>query len=142
MGPYARRHTKPLTELLNIHNAFHQSQYTTVVDFDTSSLSSANALPAQVLKLRAKIALGDVDAVLNESDDSPDIQAVKALAQNASGNADEAVASAEEFVENFPENATVQVCCGTVLAAAGKEAEALTALAKHQGNLEAYVVRL
>lgn len=129
-------------ELLNIHSAFHQSQYNTVLDFDTSSLSPTNALPAQILKLRAKIALGNADSVLKETGDGPDIQAVKALAQSATGNTDEAVAEAEELVENYPEYANVQICCGTVLAAAGREAEALTALGKHQGNLEAYVVSL
>jgi coatomer protein complex subunit epsilon len=40
-------------------------------------------------------------------------------------------------VENYPDNATVQVLGGTVLQGLGKSEEALAVLAKHQGNLEA-----
>lgn len=47
--------------------------------------------------------------------------------------------SAQELTENYPENASVLVCAGTVLAATGRGEEALGVLSKHQGSLEAYV---
>jgi len=49
------------------------------------------------------------------------------------------VKSAQELTENYPENASVLVCAGTVLAATGRGEEALGVLSKHQGSLEAYV---
>ena len=84
--------------------------------------------------------MGEASSVLSESeDDTPDVQAVKALAQNALGQQHEAVTKAEELAENYPESASVQICCGTVLAANEKTDEALKLLSKHQGNLEACV---
>jgi coatomer protein complex subunit epsilon len=131
----------PIPELLNIHNAFHQAQYQNVIDFDVSALSSENALPARVLKLRARVALGQTEDMLSdiadEADDVPDLAAVKALALQAAGNEDDALALAEDLAASYPENATVQVLGGTVLQAQGKSEEALSLLEKHQGNLEA-----
>ncbi|PLB35030.1 putative Coatomer subunit epsilon [Aspergillus candidus] len=127
-------------ELINIHNAFHQGQYETVIDFDTSALSPENQLPARVLKLRALIAQGQSDRALAEisSDDSvPDLAAVKALAQHASADEESALQLAQDLAENYPDNATVQVLGGTVFQALGKSEEALALLAKHQGSLEA-----
>ncbi|PKY08892.1 coatomer subunit epsilon [Aspergillus campestris IBT 28561] len=127
-------------ELINIHNAFHQGQYETVIDFDTSALSPENQLPARVLKLRALIAQGQADRALAEisSDDSvPDLAAVKALAQHASADEESALQLAQDLAENYPDNATVQVLGGTVFQALGKSEEALALLAKHQGSLEA-----
>lgn len=129
------------TELLNIHNAFHQGQYDTVIDFDTSSLSSENKIPARVLQLRAQIANGQVKAVLSSNKregDAPDFTAVKAFAQYTSGNTSAAVSEIEKLAERQSENATVQLLGGTVLQAAGKTEEALSLLSKHQGSLEAY----
>lgn len=128
------------SELLNIYNAYHQGQYSAVIDFDTSSLSKENKLPARVLKLRARIALGqeeDVIAELEGEDDVPDISAVTAFAQYTSGNVSEALELVEQLAENYPENGTVQILGGTVLQGAGKSDEALALLEKHQDNLEA-----
>ncbi|CAG8113243.1 unnamed protein product [Penicillium salamii] len=127
-------------ELLNIHSAFHSGQYQSVLDFDASVLSPENKLPAQVLKLRAQIALGQYDEALAEpsiEEDSPDLSAAKALALQSSGNDDAALQLAQELAENYPDNNTVQVLAATVLQAQGLSEEALALLAKHQGNLEA-----
>ncbi|PGH17566.1 hypothetical protein AJ80_04744 [Polytolypa hystricis UAMH7299] len=131
-------------ELLNIHNAFHQGQYENVVEFDTSSFSPENTLTARVLKLRAKIALGQTEEVLaeieGETEDVPDLAAIKVLAQQAAGDEAVALKAAEELAEKESENGTVQVLVSTVLQSHGKSEEALALLAKHQGNLEAVAV--
>lgn len=128
-------------ELINIHNAFHQGQYQSVIDFNTSSFSPENALPARILQLRAQIALGQTNDVLadieSEVEGSPDLAAIKALAQYASGKADQALSLAQDLAENYPDNANVQALAGTVLQGAGKSEEALSLLGKHQGSLEA-----
>lgn len=127
-------------ELLNIHNAFHQGQYENVIDFDTTALSQENQLPARVLKLRAKIALGRADEVLSEvspEEDTPDLAAAKALALHTAGDADAALQLAQDLAENYPDNAAVQVLGGTLLQAQGHSEEALALLSKHQGNIEA-----
>jgi coatomer subunit epsilon len=130
------------TELLNIHNAFHQGQYQKVVDFDTAALSSNNTLAARVLQLRAQIELGQSDDVLADvegEEDEPDLAAVKAYALYESGKQLEGLKQAEGLAASSGENGTVQVLAGTVLQAAGKSEEALALLTKHQGNLEAFV---
>ncbi|OJJ49940.1 hypothetical protein ASPZODRAFT_58178 [Penicilliopsis zonata CBS 506.65] len=130
-------------ELINIHNAFHQGQYTSVIDFDTAALSPENQLPARILKLRAQIALGQAEEVVTETDaesegdGEADLAAVKALAQHAAGDNDAALSTAHDLAENYPDNASVQVLCGTVLHALGNSEEALALLSRHQGNLEA-----
>ncbi|KAJ6075813.1 hypothetical protein N7499_007794 [Penicillium canescens] len=127
-------------ELLNIHSAFHSGQYQNVIEFDTTALSPENQLPAQILKLRAQIALGQTDAALAEpaiEEDTPDLSAVKALALQSAGKTDAALQLAQELAENYSDNNTVQVLAGTVLQAQGLVEEALALLAKHQGNLEA-----
>ncbi|KAI9923851.1 hypothetical protein ASPWEDRAFT_68563 [Aspergillus wentii DTO 134E9] len=127
-------------ELINIHNAYHQGQYQEVIDFDTSALSSENHLPARVLQLRARIALGQTDQVLADvegEEETPDLAAVKALAQHTAGDEESAQQLAQDLVENYPDNGIVQVLGGTLLQAQGKSDEALAVLAKHQGNLEA-----
>ena len=129
-------------ELLNIHNAFYQGQYQNVIDFDTSSFSPENALPARILQLRAQIANGQAEEVLAEieGEDTPDMSAVRLFAQCAiSDSAASTVEDAEKLAKSSSENPTVQILCGSVLQANGKSEEALTLLAKHQGNLEAYV---
>jgi coatomer protein complex subunit epsilon len=125
---------------LTIFNAFHQAQYQKVIDFDTSSLSSENALPARILQLRAQIASGQAEEVLADvegEDEVPDLAAVKALALYGTGNTSTAVKEIEELAATSSENATVQVTGGTVLQAAGKSEEALALLMKHSGSLEA-----
>ncbi|KAL4950676.1 coatomer epsilon subunit-domain-containing protein [Aspergillus filifer] len=128
-------------ELINIHNAFHQGQYQSVIDFITSSFSPENALPARILQLRAQLALGNTDEVLGdvegETEDTPDLAAVKALALYVKGDVDGAVQQAEDLAVSYDDNATVQVLVGTVLQGAGKSEEALALLGKHQGSLEA-----
>ncbi|KAL2821241.1 coatomer epsilon subunit-domain-containing protein [Aspergillus cavernicola] len=127
-------------ELINIHNAFHQGQYQEVIDFDTSSFSPENNLPARILQLRSKVALGQPQQVLADVDgeeDTPDLAAVKALAQYAAGDVESALQLAQELAESYPDNASVQVLGATLLQAQGKSEEALALLAKHQGSLEA-----
>ncbi|KAK3373469.1 coatomer epsilon subunit-domain-containing protein [Lasiosphaeria ovina] len=74
-------------ELINLHNHFHQSQYQDVVDFDTAALSPENALPARVLQLRARVALGQADDVLADvqGEAEPELEAVAALAEPPAG---------------------------------------------------------
>ncbi|KAJ9141640.1 Coatomer subunit epsilon [Pleurostoma richardsiae] len=134
MDPYSAE-----GELINIHNHFHQGQYQEVVDFDTSSLSPENALPARVLQLRARVALGQADEVLAEVKGAaePELKAVAALAAYRLGKTDDAVKEAEALAQPSGDNATVQVLAGTVLQGAGKSEEALALLAQHQGSLEA-----
>ncbi|KAJ5729135.1 coatomer epsilon subunit-domain-containing protein [Penicillium malachiteum] len=99
-----------------------------------------NQLPARVLKLRSRIALGQTDEVLaavSTEEDTPDLAAVKALALQVTGKADDALQLAQDLAENYPENATVEVLAATVLQAQEQSEEALSLLSKHQGNLEA-----
>lgn len=127
-------------ELINIESHFHQGQYQEVIDFDTSSFSADNALPARVLQLRARIALGQAEDVLAElqGEKKPELEAVGALAQLSSGDVESAVETIEQLAAtDAGEIGIVQVVGGTVLAAAGKADEALALLQKHQGNLEA-----
>ena len=130
----------PNSELLNIHNSFHQGQYQEVIDFDTSKLSPDNTVPAQVLKWRAQIANGQAKSVIDKlakGNDSPDTAAVKAFALYTLGKSTEAQEEAEKLAATSADNATVQLMAGTVLQAVGKPEEALTLLSKHQGSLEA-----
>ncbi|KAL8899788.1 MAG: hypothetical protein Q9207_006019 [Kuettlingeria erythrocarpa] len=126
-------------ELLTVHNAFHQGQYQAVLDFDTSSLSESNVIPAQILKLRAQIANGDAEgAISNIKEKSvPDFAAVEALARYSLGDTSAATKQFEQLVESSSENATVQILGGIVLQADGRTEDALSLLGKHQGNLEA-----
>ncbi|KAI5277897.1 hypothetical protein KEM52_004799, partial [Ascosphaera acerosa] len=106
-----------------------------------SALSSANALPARVLKLRAQIALGQPDealaAVESDADTVPDLAAVRALARQAAGQRDAALQEARALAHAHPDSAAVQVLAGTVLQAHGESEAALALLARHEGNIEA-----
>ncbi|KAL8761705.1 MAG: hypothetical protein Q9184_002209, partial [Pyrenodesmia sp. 2 TL-2023] len=126
-------------ELLTVHNAFHQGQYQAVLDFDTSSLSESNVIPARVLKSRAQIANGDAKGAISsiQKESAPDFAAVKAFAQYSLGDTSAATKQIEQLVESSSENATVQILGGIVLQADGRTEEALSLLSKHQGNLEA-----
>ncbi|KAF2470123.1 coatomer subunit epsilon [Lindgomyces ingoldianus] len=133
MDPYS-----PEGELINIHTAFHSGAFQQVLDFDTSSLSTANALPARVLKLRSQIALGRSKEVAKElnGEKTPDLVAVKLLAEYLDGK--DVVEAAKKLAEqNGSENLTVQLCVGMILARAGEVDEALALLSKHQGSLDA-----
>jgi coatomer protein complex subunit epsilon len=123
-------------ELLNIHNFFHQGQYQEVIDFDASTLSPENALPARIFSLRAQIALGHADDVLVEiaGENEPELLAVGALAEFDTGDEEKAVETAEKLAGENGENGVVQVLAGTVLQKAGKSEEALALLGLHQGN--------
>ncbi|ROT35616.1 coatomer epsilon subunit [Sodiomyces alkalinus F11] len=134
MDPYSAE-----GELINIHNHFHQGQYQEVIDYDTSALSPENALPAQVLVLRARIALGQFEDVLAEvqGESEPELASIGALAQQSLGQTDEAVAAIKTLAESHAGNSTVQVIGGTVLQAAGHPEEAIALLSQHQGSLDA-----
>ncbi|KAI7769748.1 hypothetical protein LZL87_003238 [Fusarium oxysporum] len=134
MDPYSTE-----GELINIHNHFHQGQYQEVIDFDTSSFSPDNALPARILVLRARLALGQAEDVLDDvkDDSQPELQALGALAEFNLGKADSAVQTIEKLASSAADNTTVQVIGGTVLQAAGKSEEALALLTQHQGSLDA-----
>lgn len=111
-----------------------------------SSLSADNALPARVLQLRARLALGgQADDVLADvqGETAPELVAVGALAEQALGHTDRAVAAIEGLAKgDAGDNATVQVLGGTVLAAAGKAEEALALLGRHQGSCESFLFLL
>jgi len=135
MDPYSAE-----GELVNIHSAFHQGQFQKVIEFETSSFSSANELPAQVLKLRARLALGEYDAVISEAKGAtPDLVAARTLAEYLKAPAEDskAVIKAQELAKKEPDNLTVELLCGTVLADAGLVEDALALLSKHQGSLDA-----
>ncbi|KAG8677254.1 hypothetical protein FPOAC2_03374 [Fusarium poae] len=134
MDPYSTE-----GELINIHSHFHQGQYQEVVDFDTSSFSPDNALPVRVLVLRARLALGQAEDVLDElkGESEPELQALGALAELNLGKTDSAVETIEKLASSAADNTTVQVIGGTVLQAAGKSEEALALLTQHQGSLDA-----
>jgi len=130
-------------ELSPIHNAFHQGQYAHVLSLASdlsSTLTPSNALPLSILKYRAQIALGEYDAVLSAPEISSakdaDMQAVKVLATYAKGG-DEDGDHAADLAGSEGDNATVQVCCGTVLAGTGRYKEAVELLGRHQGSLDA-----
>ncbi len=131
MDPYSAE-----GELINIHNHFHQGQYQEVVDFDTSSFSPDNELPTRLLVLRARIALGQAQAVLADvkGASEPELQAVGALAEQALGKTDAAVSAVEKLAASHADNVAVQIIGGTVLQAAGKSEEALALLSQHQGS--------
>ncbi|OAA47362.1 Coatomer, epsilon subunit [Beauveria brongniartii RCEF 3172] len=134
MDPYSAE-----GELINIHNHFHQGQYQEVIDFNTSSFSPENELPARLLVLRARIALGQAQEVLADvkGASEPELQAVSALAQQALGKTDAAVGVVEKLAASHADNVAVQIVGGTVLQAAGKSEEALALLSQHQGSLDA-----
>lgn len=123
-------------ELINIHNHFIQGQWQEVVDFDTSSLSPENALPARVLSLRAQVALGQAEDVIADVQGEKEVElvAVGAYAEHAAGNTEDALKTAEKLAASSGDNVTVQVLCGTVLQAEGKTEEALALLSQHQGS--------
>ncbi|EFQ28357.1 coatomer epsilon subunit [Colletotrichum graminicola] len=134
MDPYSAE-----GELINIHSHFHQGQYQEVIDYDTSALSPENELPARVLVLRARIALGQATDVLAEvqGEKEPELVALGALAESALGKTDSAVKTIEKLAASEGANTTVQIVGGTVLQAAGKSEEALALLSQHQGSLDA-----
>lgn len=63
-------------------------------------------------------------------------RAIVALAQYSSGDSS-SLEIASSLAESDPEDAVVQICAGTILAAAGEYAKAIELLNRHQGSLEA-----
>jgi coatomer protein complex subunit epsilon len=130
-------------ELVNIHTAFTQGQYQLVLsDFSASSFSESNRLPIQILQYRAQIALGQASKVLSsisssDASRSPDLAATRTYALYTSKPSNDVASQAESLTETHGDNLTVQLLCGTVLARAGKQEQALQLLAKHQGSLDA-----
>ncbi|KAF8467266.1 coatomer subunit epsilon [Kalaharituber pfeilii] len=126
-------------ELLTLHNAFHQSQFKTVIDHDTSALSPENVLTARVYRCRARIAVGHAEEVSAEleGESAPDLAAVKALADYVAGNTSSALSSIGTIISSASDNATVQIIGGIILHLDGKSDDAVALLSKHQGNLEA-----
>lgn len=131
MDPYSAE-----GELINLHNHFHQGQYQEVIDYDTAALSPENEIPAQVLVLRSRIALGQAEDVLAEikGASEPELAAVAALAQLSLGKTEQAAEAIRKLAETQGENTAVQVIGGTVLQAAGHSEEALALLSQHQGS--------
>lgn len=124
-------------ELIDLRDHFTAGRWQDVVDYDTASLSPENKLPARILALRAKISLGDAQEVLSEvqaDQDVPEINAVKVIAEYATGNTTAALKRAESLASSHADNATVQVLTATVLQNEGKTEEALALLSQHQGN--------
>lgn len=130
-------------ELVNIHTAFIQGQYQSVLnDFAVSDYSESNKLPIQVLRYRAQCALGQYDKVTGAISDADaqktaDVAAVRAYALYLQKPTDAAVTQAEKLSETEGDNLSVQLLCGTILARAGKQDQALQLLSKHQGSLDA-----
>lgn len=129
-------------ELLTLQNAFHQGQFSTVIEHDISGVSAENKLAARVYVLRARIASGDAESVLAElegEDGVPDLAVVRALAEYESGDTTSAVEALETILSSASDNAIVQVVGATILHSEHRSDEALRLLGKHQGNLEACV---
>lgn len=128
---------------MNIHTAFHQSQYQSVIDFDTSSFSPSNLPAVRLLQLRAQCALRHYDAVLSavsasEASSNPDLGAVRLLVAYGKSPSPKIVSDAEALAEKSGDSSLgVQICCGSVLASAGEHDKALALLRKHQGSLDA-----
>jgi len=136
----------PDGELVNIHTAFVQGQYNNVLnDFSEDDFSSSNALPVRILQYRAQCALGQYDDVIGAISDSdaksnPDLAAARTFASFLKSGADaegNAVSEAERLAEQYGDNLTVELLCGTVLARVGKAEQAVALLQKHQGSLDA-----
>ena len=130
-------------ELVNIHTAFIQGQYDTVLnDFTTTDFSQSNHLPVQILRYRAQCALGQYDQVIssisdNDAKSTPDLAAARTFASCLQKQSPNALQEAERLADAHRENLTVQLLCGTILARAGKPEEALQLLQKHTGSLDA-----
>lgn len=138
---HPQRPTNYLSELINIHTAFHAGAYQQVLDFDTTSFSSSNALPVRVLKLRSQIALGQAQAVSSElaNEKTPDLAVVKLLADLEQGK--DVTSAVKKLAEQYgQENLTVQIIGGIILERVGETEEALALLSKHQGSLDACVI--
>lgn len=123
-------------ELFNLQNSLYQGRFAETLEFEITNLSEENKLPAQVLQLKAQLALGRLDEVISETKGktSPELFAIGALAEFLRGNVSEALSAIESLEK--PEGAAL-VPVATILHGAGKSDEALALLGTHQANLEA-----
>ncbi|KAK0864746.1 hypothetical protein LTR87_015673 [Friedmanniomyces endolithicus] len=114
----------PEGELLNIHTAMVQAQYTSVLN----DYSTSNRLPYD-----------EVIGSISDSDarSTPDLAAVRTYASYLQKPSASAVQEAERLAEKEGDNLSVQLLCGTILARAEKAEQALQLLAKHTGSLDA-----
>ena len=119
-------------ELAPLISAFYTHAYQTVLDFDVSPLSSSNRPTAQIIKCRAQIAIGQSSKVVSTLSSSRDASS-KALVALAKSD----LSAAQSLAESDPDDSTVQICAGSVLATHGEYATATDLLSKHQGSLEA-----
>ncbi|RKF82321.1 Coatomer subunit epsilon [Golovinomyces cichoracearum] len=123
-------------ELITLQNMFHQGQFEKVVEYDLGGVTAQNLLATRVLQLRAEIALGNTEKVIEEvgSETKPELVAVGALAEILRGNQDEAL---EAVARLTSVKETTLVLVATVLHLAGKSDDALSMLQTHEGDLEA-----
>ena len=135
MDPYS-----PEAELTPLHTAFHQGQHALAATLDLPSLAASNTLPARVLQLRARLALGQADAVLAdvENETAPELVAVGALARVLLGDVEGGVEVVEGLVGDLKDgdNGVVRVLGGVVFVVAGRVEEALALVGGHQGSCE------
>ncbi|KAH9826170.1 Coatomer subunit epsilon-1 [Teratosphaeria destructans] len=131
-------------ELVNIHGAFVQGQYNSVInDYTISDFSQPNHLPARILQYRAQLELGQHDEVLqavstSDAQSTPDLAAVRIYASYLKSPSDSIVDQAEKLAEQHGnDNLTVQLLCAAVLARGDRQEQALHLLSKHQGSLDA-----
>ncbi|KAL9535361.1 Coatomer subunit epsilon [Sphaerulina musiva] len=141
-------------ELVNIHTAFVQGQYQSVLnDYTVSDFSPENALPIRILQYRAQCALGQYNEVLSSlasdnssssSSDSPDLAAVRLYASSyLQPPSDPTILTpAEELASTASENLTVQLLVSSILSRAGKPDAALQLLSSHTGSLDAVALSI
>ncbi|KAK9459880.1 coatomer epsilon subunit-domain-containing protein [Lipomyces oligophaga] len=127
-------------ELFAIHDLFYQGAYKEVLEQSTSGFSDSAVLQARVYKYRAQIALGHAASVvtaLEDTENTPALAAVKALALYKVGDHEASLELVQELVETESEDPTVQVLCSIVLFLLDKVDDALLLLSQHEQNLAA-----
>ncbi|KAI9729445.1 MAG: hypothetical protein M1834_006826 [Cirrosporium novae-zelandiae] len=141
MDPYSTD-----ADLLPIQSLFLQGLHKRVIDFPITTLPQSAHLPARILQLRSRIALGEPDFVLSDtssSDDQsiPSIMAARALATYAKGQHEKAVEAIEGLLDGAgAEDAGVCMIGGLVFAMAGRGEEAVQIIGRAKGeSLEACV---
>lgn len=109
-----------------------------MLDFDTSSFSSSNAIPVRVLQLRSQIALGQTQEVISAlaGEKTPDLVAIRLLAEFQEGK-DVLEPIGQLVQQHGQDNLTVQLVAGIILERSGETDKALEVLSKHDGSLDA-----
>lgn len=120
-------------KLLNLYNIFYQGQFEKAIEYDTNELTEDSKLVARVLQLRAQIALGNLDEVIDEVHQKiePEFIALRALAKILKRNEAEALSTVESL---GAVKGIALILVATTLQIAGKSEEALSMLADHQGD--------